>query len=369
MKASSNVAKQIGGIGFVVAALLAGCGSEVVDDGNGNAAGGAGSGNGFGAGSSGGNGGDGDIDPDAACASEVLGDALKPLAMYILLDRSSSMNSGGRWTAAETALGQFVDDPSMAGIKVAFDFFPNPHSNSTERCDGSLYTAPLVPMGALPGNGASVKDAIDETSFTSLGTPIEGALHGLRRFCGTYAQAHPSEQTVGVLVTDGEPNGCSSNTGTLSAVAKQAFDNNPSNPLYMVGMEGADFDQLDAIAAAGGTEKGFNVSQGGAQAFLDALKTIAGSAIPCEIAMPQSSTGTVDPNKINVRYTGADETLRRLGQVAGAGACVPNAWYYDDPSNPSKIVLCPQTCSAVTGEAGGKLEIVLGCVTNVNPPS
>jgi hypothetical protein len=38
-------------------------------------------------------------------------------------------------------------------------------------------------------------------------------------------------------------------------------------------------------------------------------------------------------------------------------------WHYDDPKNPTKIILCQSTCDSVQ-QKSGKIDIVLGCDTN-----
>ena len=39
----------------------------------------------------------------------------------------------------------------------------------------------------------------------------------------------------------------------------------------------------------------------------------------------------------------------------------PNAWYYDDPTTPKKIILCPSTCTATNAATGAKLQALVGC--------
>ena len=38
-------------------------------------------------------------------------------------------------------------------------------------------------------------------------------------------------------------------------------------------------------------------------------------------------------------------------------------WHYDNATMPTKIVLCPSTCTAVQADAGASIDIVLGCAT------
>ena len=56
-----------------------------------------------------------------------------------------------------------------------------------------------------------------------------------------------------------------------------------------------------------------------------------------------------------------------IGQVASEAECTAQTggWYYDNPANPSAIFLCESTCNAVQSDSEGKIEIVVGCATQV----
>jgi hypothetical protein len=305
---------------------------------------------------------------DSACATETIEGSLMPLAMYVLLDRSGSMKDDDKWQNASEAFAGFVNGPNAAGIRVALSFFPS----ADGQCDGAGYDTPAVAMAELPGGAASITASLPSHapgSGSGQGTPMEGALHGLKLFCAEYAKAHPEEKTVGVLITDGDPNGCDEDSDHLAAIAAASNGGSPAVPVFAIGMAGASFDFLDQVATSGGSSKAFDVSQGGAQAFLSALQAIAGKAIPCEIPMPTSQKGAVDPNKVNVKYTDGNHVEHTLMQVPGASACVADAWYYDDPAHPTKVVLCPDTCSAVRAGSSGKLDVVLGCGTVIANPA
>ncbi len=139
---------------------------------------------------------------------------------------------------------------------------------------------------------------------------------------------------------------------------------------YAVGMEGSQTAQINQIAQAGGTNQGIFIGTGNAQAeLLAALKAIQGSQVACEFAMPTSTTGeAVDPYKVNVNYTPGGGSKETLGQVASATDCANGGWYYDNPTAPTKITLCPSTCATIQADKAAKLEVLLGCATQVQPP-
>jgi hypothetical protein len=93
--------------------------------------------------------------------------------------------------------------------------------------------------------------------------------------------------------------------------------------------------------------------------------TIVKSApLPCDYSIPPPPKGdTLNPNKVNVAYTPAGSMAEEtFGKVAGQDACGMNTgWFYDNASAPTKVLLCPATCSKVA--SGGTMNIVYGCNT------
>ena len=81
----------------------------------------------------------------------------------------------------------------------------------------------------------------------------------------------------------------------------------------------------------------------------------------CELGYP--GPGTTDPTKVVVRYTPSGAQSANLTQVTDASKCaqVKDGWYYDDPSKPSKIVLCPSMCGTANTSPGTKIEALVGC--------
>ena len=308
-------------------------------------------------------GGDQGLTADSACAGETQQAERIVVAMYIMLDASGSMNTGSprRWDQATQALTLFSNDPMSTGLKVAIQSF-----NGDGPCDGSIYNTPAVTMGELPGNAPNITTWLGSVPPNGA-TPTQGALLGLTSFTGTYAAATPGEKTVGLLVTDGLPTRCDGSGSTLSGIAQSA--QNAGVLIFTMGMSGADFGLLDQIASAGGTGSAFDASAG-PDAFLQALEAIRGIALQCEYSMPESTTGeVVDRSKINVEFTpsglvdGGGTTPQPVGKVDSEAACagVPWGWYYDDDMNPTKILLCPQTCDTARQDPQGKVSIILGC--------
>ena len=83
----------------------------------------------------------------------------------------------------------------------------------------------------------------------------------------------------------------------------------------------------------------------------------------CEVGVPTSAAA--DPTKVAVTYTPKGAAAQTLTQVTDESKCgtIPNAWYYDNAAKPTKIILCPSTCTAANATPDGKLEALVGCAT------
>jgi hypothetical protein len=86
--------------------------------------------------------------------------------------------------------------------------------------------------------------------------------------------------------------------------------------------------------------------------------------VPCEFEIPPPPDGgAFDQNKVNVEYSGGGMMGQRLGRAGSAAECaqVAGGWHYDDPANPKRIILCPDTCKTVQAITDARVGILLGC--------
>jgi len=91
---------------------------------------------------------------------------------------------------------------------------------------------------------------------------------------------------------------------------------------------------------------------------------IKSAPLPCDYSIPPPPMGEkLDAAKVNVAYTPVAGAEQQVLQVPNAAACSPDkpTWFYDNPAAPTKVNLCPGTCSTV--QAGGSMNIVYGCAT------
>lgn len=84
--------------------------------------------------------------------------------------------------------------------------------------------------------------------------------------------------------------------------------------------------------------------------------------LPCRYVLPPPPEGmTLDRMRVNVLYTPSgsptDVVIPYVGDFGSCGS--GNGWYYEGDD----IVVCPATCDAIRADAGGRIDIVLGCAT------
>jgi hypothetical protein len=337
------------------------------------------------------------LDPLHACATGMLGANLAPVNMFVMFDRSGSMDDDDKWPNATAALVAFFENPGSAGLRVALRFFPHdqPAVGCTEDgCDADACSRPLVELAALtadrasadaqeqklvdaiaasaPGNGGGQGGRDNGGNNGGGGTPIYPALQGALKWSTSHKARYPDEKTVVVFVTDGEPNGCEEDFDAISELAADALASNGITT-YAIGLAGSSEAQMDQLAQAGGTQQGIFIdnSAGAQQELLAALNAIRGMTLSCDFAVPMpAQTGAViDPKKINITYSPATGSAMTLGQVPSAADCAAAAgWHYDNAAAPTRVFLCPSACDLVRRDQNARLQILLGCATEVISP-
>lgn len=336
-----------------------------------------------------------------SCAATVNKGEAVPLGMYLMIDKSGSMQ-GANWTAVTNALKSFVDQPTAAGIGVGLQYFPIdsgvqcniafcavdadcgpaacgpcmppplPGFPGTctgiggSSCEVPAYAKPAVIIQNLPNVAPVIKSSLDQTSPTG-GTPTSAALDGAITYTKSWMGMNPNAVGVVIFATDGEPSDCDTNLQNIYAIAKAGYDGVPSVRTYVIGV-GTQLTNLNGIAAAGGTGQAYLVdTNAGAQdQFLQAMNEIRGAALSCAYLIPPPPANEqIDYGAINVQYTaegGMPELIPQVGSLAGCPTD-SKAWYYDNQNPPKQILLCPATCDMISGDAKGQIDVLVGCET------
>jgi hypothetical protein len=121
----------------------------------------------------------------------------------------------------------------------------------------------------------------------------------------------------------------------------------------------------DAAAATGGQQRSICEAD-----WLPTFKALEDSIqstaiIACQYDIPEPSDGQIyDRSAVNVQHVLGDTItpFKRKASVDDCGA--EPGWYYDDPKNPTQVLLCPAACTMVES-AGGSINIDFVCESMV----
>jgi hypothetical protein len=307
-------------------------------------------------------------DPDGSCGLITVQAHAKPVDLYIAIDKSSSM-AGTKWNGAKAGLAAFLSDPTSAGIRVALNFFP---LDNNPTCDQFAYKPPVVAFGLLPGNAAALTAAMNAQMPNGFSSPVYPALGGAILAGIEEAQNNPGDAAAVLLVTDGQPDGPSTSCGgvdpndpaAIAMLAMKGATFNPPVKTFVVGLPGVNVSIANQIAAAGGTGSAILVTVTNIQVeFQNALAKVRGQAVPCEYDIPSEVVGgQVDPGHVNVLITPGGGNASILPQDP---TCMGAGWRYDDPAHPNHIEFCPASCTSLKADLNAKVQILLGCTTEV----
>ena len=328
---------------------------------------------------------------DEGCVGTAYEGENIPLDIFIMFDQSCSMScpveQGGpgqcccpppetgctnqRIDPVRSAVNQFLEDPLSNGIGVGIGFFGYYAVGDTS-CDPGDYSRAAVPVAPLPGNAGQVAAALNAVLPTGE-TPTDMAIQGACDYLHGYHDERPGSKKVILLVTDGVPetpqSDCNPSVEGASQVAEECLNGSPNIETYVLGV-GQALDSLNAIAAAGGTDRAYLVESGDvAGSVLEALNAIrADAAIPCTLPVPPPPDGGVlDYDRVNIGICDAGGESVPTSYVPSADDCQgAGNWYYEDSGSGQNIVLCDATCDTVTA-AGATLYFSVGCMRVDDP--
>jgi hypothetical protein len=244
--------------------------------------------------------------------------------MFIMFDRSGSMGNDcalgattkSKWCRGINALSGYLKSTGSTDQAAAVQFFPLAAQADALCTTGDLYNVAAMPAANYQTLPSPSFDALlNSTSpatgggANTAGTPTEAAIRGITRF--TAANRRPGRVTIGILITDGDPNGCNANLTALSDLLDAHFKATTIRT-YVIGMQGATFANLEKIALGGnspthpdavgtitdacgdgaGPCRHWNVGDGDPAVFTAALAAIQASADGCK-----PGGGTVNPPK------------------------------------------------------------------------
>jgi len=271
--------------------------------------------------------------------------------VLILLDRSGSMENtiGGqtRWDitkqATETVTTAFDADIrfGLATFSACLPGGCSPGTIVVDIADGNAaaingFLAPLLGRGS--SNGAPPNYLCDS------GDPETSTGPTLHFLVGDPSIQDPARVNAILLMSDGQESDCGGPAGPVGAA--ELYGQAIPVLVYAVGFSSdADMDQINAIAAAGGTGEGYFADS--PDALLTAFESIATDVMRCDYLLGEIPP---DPSKIYV-YFNDDPTE------------IPNdpadGWTYDAATN--TIHFNGSYCDLLLGGSVSDIDIVYGC--------
>lgn len=314
----------------------------------------------------------------ASCASASSDAELQELALAFAFDVSGSMGEGDKpyhnkelkWDPVVAASRAFLESDDIVRVSASMVFFPV--DDRETRCESAEYATPDVPLQPLPSTAFG--EAIDEIFPDRGGTPtlavVEATIAYVR---GLIANGSTAKHAI-VLVTDGMPQGCSEEeTDSIADVAVAVADVADEVPVYVIGIENPVTEEepnppdnvtsLHQIAASGGTSTAFLIDTGDPTKtitdFDEVIQSIRSTGLSCELQIPPPPAGKVfDKDNVNVTLN-ADGEATPL--IYSEYCSEEGAWHFDDISQPTRIVLCDDTCEVTKALADVALQVEFGC--------
>jgi hypothetical protein len=312
-----------------------------------------------------------------AAVSQTATSTQAPVDIIWALDTSDSMVF--ELQAVEDNMNQFASTILNQGVDVHVVVVAKPgepDGGNIFNPDPGICIDPPLATGSCPGGSKPPSYQHVEVSV--------GSNNALNKLIETYPTYKPTLRANAVKyfavvtddeATDGPYNSAASFSAAVSALDPGYFDAWKFFGVFCTGScgvflacEATGDVYLDLVAQTGGLAGdlcGGN-SDGFAPVFNALAQTVVQSTpLDCAWAIPPPPEGeTFDPEKVNVEFTSAGGSTGTIYHVDSAADCGPQGgWYYDDPAAPTKVLVCPSTCSAIQADPGGTIDVLFGCAT------
>jgi hypothetical protein len=241
-----------------------------------------------------------------------------------------------------------------------------------------------VPLGIIGGNVVQGEEHLARL-FEALtddepqaSTATEGAVRTLIDQTAVYSP-ESERQAVTILITDGSPTACVDEDAETEAKELNqmlvAHFLERGIPSFIIGMDGADAELLEALALGAGSRPHlahclpqhtecsyYSVGSGEPEVFNEALNAIRSEAVSCSFAVARHDVEDWPLAEWELRLVLEEgSTPEVLERVAGIDACVRDDQYWVELPDVggATIELCASTC----GRRGQDdvVELILGC--------
>lgn len=316
-------------------------------------------------------GGDSSSDPDV-CQANDLEIEPAPVALMILQDMSASMDPNantiipqGRWAVVKPAIEDLLAEFADSKINFGLDFFPA--INAVE--DGfnpkcTVNTEPVFDCSAQKAQ--AIIDALPDDDAPAGYTPLLKAMDNYTIAGYAPKCQFSTEQAFLLIVSDGTDSCGMGDDINVNDTTAEDLGNMTAELLsagiktFAIGFgDAADSDQLNAIAAAGGTQFTTFLSAENSGELKAAFAQIAASIVKCKFDLP-----TVEENaerdKVNFYFN--EDNVDSV--IPFDDECKKDAgWAWVD-STKDAVYLCPSRCEQLQ-QGGITIFATWGCPTAV----
>ena len=318
----------------------------------------------FDAGPSGGSSGDGGFDPDAGCATYTAGadNKVLPSDIIIAVDQSGSMGDEVVWV--QNQLNDFSQQIMGANIDVHVILI-------VEKPGGSVGEHPICVPPPLAGDNCADNPPV----FTHVNQHVDSH-DALVQIVSTYDDyqhvLRPEAKKHIIAISDDESEDMSASAFHAQITALAMLEEYTFHAIVCTSdcSYAADIgsEYMELVANTGGVLG--DLCQQDFAPVWDEVSTqvIDGTQLACEWEIPAPPEGEeLAPDKVNVMYS-SDAGEKELGRVDSEADCeqYEDAWYYDDPSDPTTIYACPDLCEEIKQDQNPQVNIVFGC-TSTSP--
>lgn len=303
-----------------------------------------------------------------------------PVVIEFAVDDSGSMDSGGKWTAARDAILAAFDDMRNTADPGMFVGLVRWSTNVGNKVNPGPFTDPNhfdaivaaidTPKACPPCNGGG----------TVMAKGLDAAYQAVENFKAPAGFVQDKMNRAVVVFSDGTP----TDKATCEPLVEQKLTAQPpKGPIltFSVGIgpfpttSTGTYDPafMSRIALRGGTAPvdcspdavvpeglcHFQINTNDSdytsmkQALVDAINKIRAVSATCEFSF--TTTEDANLNDVKVEITDSD------GNKTEVPKDDENGWSFNDPNNPTSIVLNGEACAASKGTVSGRVDVVLGC--------
>lgn len=324
--------------------------------------------------------GGGTLPDGAACeaVSQTADNKVRPVDIIFAIDTSDSMV--GELIQVEANMNAFVNAITGAGLDVHIVLIAKPgepNGGTPFNPDPGICLDQPLATGVCPGGSKPPLYQHVEVGV--------GSNNALNKIIETYSMYKPTLRQTAVkyfaVVTDDEAKDGPNNSAAAFAASVNAldpgwFDTWKFFGIYCTGSCGtflacADtgYVYTDLVNQSGGVSGDLCGNNQNFQPVFNQMSqaVVSAKSVDCAWAIPAAPSGqTFDKGKVNVNYSpGGLPPAQPIYHVSTAADCTASSggWYYDDNTNPTQVLVCPSTCTAIQSDPNAKVDVLFGCQT------